>query len=117
LERLVDFSEGTEESLRELIALYLKQTSEQLEQLASAVSASDAEAIRRLAHSCAGASATCGMIGLVKLLREMERQGHEGRLTTTRQVFGRATREFGRIRDFLAKEETIRKALSLSVST
>jgi CheY-like chemotaxis protein len=117
LERLMEFSEGTEESLRELIALYLKQTAEQLDQIGRALSASDADAVWRVAHSCAGASATCGMSGMVKVLREMERQSHEGRLTAVPQLLEQARREFGRIRDFLANEENIRRALSLSVST
>ena len=76
--RLLDFTDGDPENLRELVTLYLDQTGEQLEQLEAAVQAGAAQEVRRLAHSCAGASATCGMRRLVPLLRELERQGFEG---------------------------------------
>ena len=79
--RLLDFTDGDPDNLRELVTLYLDQTSEQVEQLEAAVRAGAAQEVRRLAHSCAGASATCGMRRLVPLLRELERQGFEGKLT------------------------------------
>ena len=99
--RLNDFTEGNPESLRELVTLYLDQTSGQLEHLEAAVAAGNASEARRLAHSCAGASATCGMRRLVPLLREIERQGLEGRLTNAVEVSHAAAREFELIRKFL----------------
>jgi len=117
MERMVNMSEGTEEGLRELVALYLEQTSEQFVQLEAAISKSDAESVRSLAHSCVGASATCGMNGIVPLLRELERQGHAGTLTNAAQVYEQAAREFTRIKEFLADSDNIRKALRVSVPT
>jgi CheY-like chemotaxis protein/nitrogen-specific signal transduction histidine kinase len=99
--RLLEFTDGDPESLRELVALYLSQTEEQLGQLAAAVQAGAAQEVRRLAHSCAGASATCGMRHLVPLLRELERQGLEGQLTSAAQLSRQAGQEFERIRSFL----------------
>ena len=87
--------------MRELVTLYLGQTSEQLEQLETAVAASAPSEVRRIAHSCAGASATCGMRRLVALLRELERQGFEGQLTDAAQLSYQAGEEFERIRHFL----------------
>jgi two-component system sensor histidine kinase/response regulator len=87
--------------LRELITLYLSQTEEQLGQMAAAVKAGNAQEVRRLAHSCAGASATCGVRQLVPLLRELERQGFEGQLTSAPQLSREAGQEFQRIRCFL----------------
>jgi CheY-like chemotaxis protein/HPt (histidine-containing phosphotransfer) domain-containing protein len=101
MDRLNDFTEGNPESLRELVTLYLDQTTGQLEQLEAAVAGGNASEARRLAHSCAGASATCGMRRLVPLLREIERQGLEGRLTTAVEVCRAAAREFDLIRKFL----------------
>jgi CheY-like chemotaxis protein/HPt (histidine-containing phosphotransfer) domain-containing protein len=101
MDRLNDFTEGNPESLRELVTLYLDQTSGQLEQLEAAVAGGNASEARRLAHSCAGASATCGMRRLVPLLREIERQGLEGRLTNAVEVCRAAAREFELIRKFL----------------
>ena len=101
MERLLEFTDGSADNLRELVTLYLTQTTEQLEKLRAAVDAADAAEVRRLAHSCAGASATCGMRHLVPLLRELERQGRDGKLTDAGNVFAQAGREFKRIRSFL----------------
>ncbi len=99
--RLLDFTDGNPESLRELATLYLEQTADQLGQLAVAVQAGKAQEVRRLAHSCAGASATCGMRHLVPLLRELERQGFENSLTTAADLSRQAGEEFRRIQVFL----------------
>src|SRR5207248_2676000 len=101
MDRLNEFTDGSAENLRELVTLYLTQTTEQFDKLRAAVSAADAAEVRRLAHSCAGASATCGMRHLVHPLRELERQGREGKLTDAETVFEQATREFKRIQSFL----------------
>ena len=60
-----------------------------------------AQEVRRLAHSCAGASATCGMTNLVPLLRELERLGAENVLANASELARRAGIEFLRIREFL----------------
>ncbi|HZR20749.1 MAG TPA: response regulator [Verrucomicrobiae bacterium] len=101
MDRLLEFTDGSAENLRELVELYLSQTTEQLEKLHAAVRAADAAEVRRVAHSCAGASATCGMRYMVPLLRELERQGREGKLTNADTIFDQTTREFQRIRVFL----------------
>ena len=101
MSRLLDFTDGDQENVRELVELYLSQTEEQLGQLAAAVQAGTATEVRRLAHSCAGASATCGMRRLVPLLRELELQGSEGQFTSASQVSRQAGEEFKRIRGFL----------------
>jgi CheY-like chemotaxis protein len=101
MERLMDFSDGSVENLRELVTLYLKQTSEQLEQLMAAAKANSAPEVRRLAHSCAGASSTCGMVRIVPLLRELERQGDEKKLVNAVELCRECNQEFDRIREFL----------------
>jgi len=99
--RLMDFSDGSADNLRELITLYLTQTTEQLEQLTAAAKAGSAADVRRLAHSCAGASSTCGMVRIVPLLRELERQGDEKKLVNAVELCRQANHEFERIREFL----------------
>jgi len=101
MSRLLDFTDGDPDNMRELVTLYLTQTKEQLEQLGAAVKTERALDVRRLAHSCAGASATCGMQRLVTLLREIERQGFEGQLTNAAQLHHQANEEFERIHHFL----------------
>ena len=101
MERLLDFTDGNLESLRELATLYLDQTAQQIEQLEAAVEAGSAKEVRRLAHSCAGASATCGVRRLAPLLRELERQGHEEKLTNAGEICKQVGREFECVRQFL----------------
>ncbi len=101
MERLLDFANGNPDNLRELAELYLQQTSRQIEQLCAAVEAKAAEEVRRLAHSCAGASSTCGMTAIGPLLRELERQGDEGLLPSAPEFAQKASREFERIQQFL----------------
>jgi len=101
MERLHDFTDGNPDNFRELATLYINQTSQQIEQLEAAVQAGNAQEVRQVAHSCAGASATCGMRGLVPLLRELERQGFEEKLTNAAHLCQQAICEFGRIRKFL----------------
>ena len=96
VERLMEFSDGTTESLRELITLYLDQTRTQLAQMEAAVVAADATELRRVAHSSAGASATCGVIALTPLLRELERMGQEQNLEGAQELFRKCEREFAR---------------------
>lgn len=103
MDRLLDFTDGNSDSLRELITLYLQQTSQQLEQLEAAVQAGSAHEVKRIAHSCAGASATCGMKPLAKLLREMEREGVEERLEQSPRLQKLAEQEFERIRSQLER--------------
>jgi len=99
--RLTDFSDGTAENLRELVNLYLDQTQEQLGQLQTAVQAGAAPEVRRLAHSCAGASATCGVRRLVSLLRELENQALERDLSHADELVRQAVAEFDGTRRYL----------------
>ncbi len=102
MDRLNGLVDGDVNGLRELIELYLKQTTQQLAQLDAAARAKNADEVRRVAHSCAGASATLGMTRLVPMLRDLEKQGASGTLTTAVQLCENAAREFKLIQNFLA---------------
>lgn len=43
----------------------------------------------------------CGMVGLVPLLCELERMGHENKLAGAAAAFVKVEKEFGRIKLFL----------------
>jgi signal transduction histidine kinase/two-component SAPR family response regulator/HPt (histidine-containing phosphotransfer) domain-containing protein len=107
MDRLLDLTGGSSESLRELLDLYSRQTTEQLAQLESAIRANHSEVVRHVAHSCAGASATLGMTRLVPLLRELERQGKAGQLSGAEKLYADLAREFKRAQDFLAKHPSL----------
>jgi CheY-like chemotaxis protein/HPt (histidine-containing phosphotransfer) domain-containing protein len=102
MERVTELAGDSQDSLREFIALYLTQTTAQFEKLAAALPSGDAKEVRRIAHSCAGASATCGMNRIVPPLRELERLGLDGNLAEAEPHLKRARLEFQSIRTFLA---------------
>jgi CheY-like chemotaxis protein len=104
MDRLKDLTDGSAESMRELVELFFKQTAQQLEQLEAAARANKADDVRRVAHSCAGASATLGMTRIVPMFRDLEKQGASGTLTTATQVCENAVREFKVIQQFLAAQ-------------
>ena len=101
MDRMNDLTDGNMDSLRELVEMYLKQTSKQFDQMREAVQKSEAEVLRRVAHSCAGASATLGMTQLVPRLRDLERNGAAGNLTGVAAILDQAAAEYVRIQDFL----------------
>jgi len=107
MDRLLDLCGGSSESLRELLDLYFRQTTEQLAQLESAIRTNQTEVVRHVAHSCAGASATLGMVRLVPLLRELERQGKAGRLSGAEKLHADLAREFKRAQDFLSQHPAL----------
>jgi len=104
MDRLNDLADGNADNLRELVELYFTQTSQQLAQIETAARANKTDEVRRVAHSCAGASATLGMTGLVPMLRNLEKQGASGALTDALQICKDAEREFKRIQKFLAAQ-------------
>jgi len=104
MERLLEFTDGNPESFRELATLYLEQTNGQIEQLEAAIRDGNAVDVRRLAHSCAGASATCGMRRLVPLLRELEHKSQNGDLSNAHELCTGVIREFGAVREFLERQ-------------
>jgi CheY-like chemotaxis protein/HPt (histidine-containing phosphotransfer) domain-containing protein len=108
MNRLFDFAGGDVGHLNELVNLYLKQTTEQIDQIRDALDGNVAPRVASLAHSCAGASATCGMVSLVPLLRQMECCGHDGDLSRAADLISPVQREFERIRRFLSDQPNIK---------
>ncbi len=107
LERLSDFAAGDLDNFNELVNLYLKQTSEQLEQMRTALAENNAEETSRLAHSCAGASATCGMVAILPLLRRLERVGQQGNLDAAADLIPAIECEFERLKRYLQTHRPI----------
>jgi CheY-like chemotaxis protein len=103
MERLLDFANGDVENLRELVELYFQQTAKQIVQLTSAIEVRNGDEVKRLAHSCAGASSTCGMTVISPLLRELERQGIEGFEPNAPELARQTSHEFERIKSFLTE--------------
>ena len=104
MDRLNDLTDGNADGLRELVEMYFKQTSQQFEQIKAAIAANKADEVRRVAHSCAGASATLGMKRLGQLMRDLEKVGAAGALTNAPQICDDAAREYTSVKKFLAAQ-------------
>ena len=101
MERMNDLTDGNHDSLRELVEMYFNQTNGQMKQVSQAIADGKAEDVRRVAHSCAGASATLGMTQLVPKLRELEKLGATGALPGATEIFGKVENEYARVKEFL----------------
>ena len=103
IEKLTDLA-GGDDGLAELVDLYLTQTAGQIEILRTAIATGNAVEVRRVAHSAAGANATCGMEGVVPALRTLEQMGEEGQLDGATAEIETVSSEFLRIKAFLEKQ-------------
>jgi signal transduction histidine kinase/HPt (histidine-containing phosphotransfer) domain-containing protein len=101
LDRLTEFAGGSKASLLEITDLYLSQTHEQLEALAAALQRGDAPAVVKLAHSSAGASGVCGIVGMETLFRQIEQVSRAGALQSAPPLFESLCRNFTLVKDFL----------------
>jgi signal transduction histidine kinase/HPt (histidine-containing phosphotransfer) domain-containing protein len=104
MDRLNDLTDNNADSLRELVEMYFKQTNGQFEQIKTALATNKADEVRRVAHSCAGASATLGMMRLGRLMREMEKEALAGALTNATKICDDAVREYAAVKNFLATQ-------------
>jgi len=72
-----DLAGGDDDTGRELLALFLGDTSTQISLMVSGLAAGDAVAVCRAAHSCVGSSSTCGLEALAELFRRVEQEAGE----------------------------------------
>jgi HPt (histidine-containing phosphotransfer) domain-containing protein len=107
MDRLNEFAGGSLENFNELVALYLKQTTEQIELIRAALAENNAERASRVAHSCAGASATCGMSAIVPLLRQVEHLTQEGKVPAANELVPAIDHEFTRLKRYLELHKPI----------
>jgi len=112
LARMNDLTDGNLDNLRELVEMYFVQTQKQFVQMREAVRDGKADAVRRVAHSCAGASATMGMTLLVPRLRELEKLGASGTLTDADKMCEAAAGEFERVREFLKTQPELSRVIA-----
>jgi signal transduction histidine kinase/HPt (histidine-containing phosphotransfer) domain-containing protein len=104
MDRMKDLTDGNADGLRELVEMFLKQTHRQFSQMKTAIRDGKAEEVRRVAHSCAGASATLGMTLLVPKLRDLEKLGATGALPGAEGICSAALHEYGRVQEFLKSQ-------------
>lgn len=75
-----DLAGGDDDCARELLTLYLSDTSAQISLMVSGLAAGRADEVGRVAHTCAGSSSICGVDPLAALFRQLEQQARDNRL-------------------------------------
>jgi two-component system sensor histidine kinase/response regulator len=106
LERLREVVGQDEQEIQELVELYLQQTAADIANLQAAISTGSTREVERLAHSCAGASVNCGMVGIAPLFKGLEDAAREGRLTNGAQWCAAVAEAFENILDFFQAYKT-----------
>jgi len=101
LERLAEFSDGTDEGLRTLVRIFLEDIAQRMGELRVAVTGGEATEIRLLAHRSAGSSAACGAGGLAELLGKLEEAARSGRLDGSGGIMTAIDTELDRVTLFL----------------
>ena len=99
--RLLEMVDDDAAGLRELVTLYLTESHELMGSLQAAVHSGSATQVEWAAHKLGGSSATCGMIGIVAPLREMEKSGREGGRPEDELLLRETARQHDRICAYL----------------
>jgi len=97
IERLNDFSEGNRDAAQELVDLYIQQIQEQMQNLKAKFSEGSIKDVQRIAHSCAGASATCGILAMTPLFKRVEHLAAEGDAAAVEPLLTDLENNFARV--------------------
>jgi signal transduction histidine kinase/HPt (histidine-containing phosphotransfer) domain-containing protein len=95
---LTEFSGGSRTSLIEITDLFITQTTQQLQQMETAIQENNAPALTRFAHSSAGAAGVCGIVSMESLFRRAEQLGKAGRAAAAAPVVSELKRVFERVK-------------------
>jgi CheY-like chemotaxis protein len=99
--------------LFEIVDIYLVQMSENLEKLRAAIDTGNAGEVDLIAHNCAGTSANCGMVSLVRPLRELEQMGREACLDGAQALSRQVVSELQRVKIFLQENLILKPGSSI----
>jgi HPt (histidine-containing phosphotransfer) domain-containing protein len=104
--RLLDFSAGDPLQLDELVTVYVTQTTQNLVRIEQALTARESSEALRLAHSSAGASATCGMTAMTAPFREIEHLMGSNKFLEAMALLRVLDREFDRTKQYLQEQRS-----------
>ncbi|MBW0000043.1 MAG: response regulator [Verrucomicrobia bacterium] len=107
LTQLLEACAGEPAGLRDLVQAYLEETTAFLARLRTAMQAGDANAVAQLAHQHVGASANCGIVAVVPVLREIESLGKSQRVRDAGPAYMELVRQLERTNAFLTEEGLI----------
>lgn len=100
LERLHEASDGDAEFERELVDIFLADSTERLELLRAAIEIGDLSAVRTEAHRLKGSSGSVGACGLYALSRTIEDLAAQAEAELITKTAADLDCEYARVRDF-----------------
>jgi HPt (histidine-containing phosphotransfer) domain-containing protein len=89
-----DLAEGDPAAMADLVATFVRHTTEGIARVRAAIEAGDLAEAARAAHTCVGFTATIGITALVPTIRELERTAKEGRREDLARLIEQWEREF-----------------------
>lgn len=105
-EALTELQEVMEDEFNVLIETYLKDSSERISYLRTAIGSSDPDAFAKAAHSFKGSSVNIGAPKLGELCLKAEEAGRENRLSDAANVVDAIESEFQQV------EQTLKRFLA-----
>jgi len=102
-EALTELQDVMEDEFDVLIETYLKDSSDRIRHLRSAIDTSDADAFAKAAHSFKGSSVNIGAPKLGELCLKAEEAGRENRLGDAAHVVDAIESEFQRVEQTLKR--------------
>jgi PAS domain S-box-containing protein len=105
--RLFDAAGGDEVLARELVEIYLRQMSADVERLKAAVETNSPEEVRHIVHTAMGGSATLGVVALANPLQALERLSDGNKLQGAAQLVERIGGELERVQSYLHSSLTL----------
>jgi|EndMetStandDraft_5_1072996.scaffolds.fasta_scaffold53518_3 HPt (histidine-containing phosphotransfer) domain-containing protein len=101
LNHLEDLTDHQPQKLRELVAAFVAEVEETMDGLGASIDAGDWDQTEALAHRLSGTSATCGMVGLVTPLHDLELLAKVGGRSSNQALFREARYQQARTSVFL----------------
>lgn len=98
---------GDEESIKEIILIFLTDVKERIEMLTEAMKASDAEGIKSYAHALKGAAANVGVKRLSDIAYRLECAGREENMAAATPLFDELKDESEKVVTFLSRTDWI----------
>lgn len=102
LERLREFSDGTDEGVRTLAGLFLHELEEAADALRRSAGA-QAE-LETVAHRAGGTAGACGAVALASVLLNIESMARAGQIEQAAGLLPQLDRELTAVRQFLRLE-------------
>jgi HPt (histidine-containing phosphotransfer) domain-containing protein len=104
LERLREFSDGSDEGVRTLAALLLDELEEAARALSDSADAGAWTELETLAHRIGGTAGACGAVALAAVLLNIESMAHAGQMEQAIGLLPQLDRELTAVRQFVRIE-------------